>query len=863
MDYDSWLNDLRDVLQEQDSPLQLNNGNWMVKERKALWEKLGSRIFDKHIKLFKDCAVNVLTEIDPQFELASDERYAASIHGKNLMHSSKLRNGLAETLALLGCHGEVLVNCSQYEPESIASQAIHEIFDEADWQIWGSLNNLLPVLAEASPNEFLHAVENALTVEPCPFDSIFDQEGKGFAGRNYMTGLLWGLEGIAWNEEYLSRVALILADLASRDPGGNWANRPDNSLTTILLPWLPQTLASVEKRIISLKTVRLEFPDIAWNIALRLLPNQHQTSSGSHKPKWRNVVPDDWKPNETNQDYWDQVIAYAEIAVDMAIADLVKLKELVNNLDNLPKPSFDMILTHLSSDEIVELPEPDRLPIWTTLISFASKHRRYPEAKWSLDDKTVSKIEAVADRLAPVNPEGLYRRLFTGRDFDLYEESGDWEQQRLNLDKRREDAIQLIFEHSELEGVIAFSETVESSNHVGYSFGKIAGHEVDVKLLPKYLEASNVKHQKFISSFIWSRYQKYGLQWVDSLDRSMWSVDNSCRFLVCLPFEAETWGRAKDWLGKYEDDYWKKVSVNPYQSESDLNLAMDKLLKVSRPQPVIDCLYFQLHEKNDLNMKVVVKALLDAVSVKDSSSMDSYHIIELIKELQSNPEVSPDDLFNVEWAYLPLLDRHSGTEPKLLQKRLATEPQFFCEAIRLIYRSKNEDKQDDHIDEKKKSIATNAWRLLHEWKRPPGLLDDGSFSESEFKMWLTKVKDECAASGHLEVAMLKVGEVLFYCPEDPKGLWINHVVAQTLNDKQSDELRRGFRTEVFNSRGTHWVDPTGKPERELAVQWRKNANTIEDAGFARFASTLKELAESYERDAEQIITRHSLPTDKD
>jgi len=84
-----------------------------------------------------------------------------------------------------------------------------------------------------------------------------------------------------------------------------------------------------------------------------------------------------------------------------------------------------------------------------------------------------------------------------------------------------------------------------------------------------------------------------------------------------------------------------------------------------------------------------------------------------------------------------------------------------------------------------------------------------------------------------------------------------------LNDKQSDELRRGFRTEVFNSRGTHWVDPTGKPEHELAVQWRKNANAIEDAGFARFASTLKELARSYERDAEQIITRHSLPTDED
>ena len=69
-------------------------------------------------------------------------------------------------------------------------------------------------------------------------------------------------------------------------------------------------------------------------------------------------------------------------------------------------------------------------------------------------------------------------------------------------------------------------------------------------------------------------------------------------------------------------------------------------------------------------------------------------------------------------------------------------------------------------------------------------------------------------------------------------------------------MRSGFSTEVYNSRGAHWVDPAGKPERDLADQYRQKADLIENAGFQRFAVTLRKLAESYDRDAERIIAEH-------
>ena len=131
-------------------------------KRQELWQALGLRLFDDHLDIFKQCVVTVLTERDPQFDLIPEERYAASIHGKVLKHSHQLRKGLAESLALLGSYPSALNNCSLDKPETVAVLAVREIFANADWILWGSLNNLLPLLAEAAPNEFLCAVESAL-----------------------------------------------------------------------------------------------------------------------------------------------------------------------------------------------------------------------------------------------------------------------------------------------------------------------------------------------------------------------------------------------------------------------------------------------------------------------------------------------------------------------------------------------------------------------------------------------------------------------------------------------------------------------------------------------------------------------------
>ncbi|HCT9738881.1 TPA: hypothetical protein OUD13_003142 [Morganella morganii] len=537
--------------------------------------------------------------------------------------------------------------------------------------------------------------------------------------------------------------------------------------------------------------------------------------------------------------------------------DTSRLSALIDHFDNLPEPAFDQLLQALASQPISELPEEQRLSIWNHLTKFTNKHRRFSDAKWALPDELITRIEQVAEKLSPTNPFNLYQHFFTDRDFDLYEGNGDWEEQRKKLEMRRETAILEIFQQDGVESVIRFAESVSSANQVGYALGVIADSVIEQTLLPHFLDSADNRHKALVSGFIWRRYHLKGWRWCDDINKFDWSPEQVGQFLACLPFTKKAWDRASEWLQTHESEYWMRTGANAYQADGDLAIAIEKLIEHGRPHAAINCLDRMRNDKQPIDSKQCVRALLAALSSSEPSyGMDGYQIVELIKFLQAEPSVNLDDLFRVEWAYIPLLDRHGGAAPQLLESRLANDPEFFSEVIRLIYRSKKEDQSPKEPIGDSKAIATNAWRLLREWKTPPGSQEDGTFSDERFTEWLQRVKEVCTESGHLEVALINIGEVLIHTPPAPDGLWIHRAVAAALNDREADDMRNGFRTGTYNSRGVHWVDPTGKQERELAEQFRNKAEEIENAGFQRFAVTLRGLADGYDREAERIINDH-------
>jgi len=854
-EYSVWVGKIRDVLLQPATPVKLKDGKWSLTQRKELWDKLGPRLFDDHLDRFLKIVVDLLRERDPRFELPPDERYMANIHGKILTHSPFLRKGLAESLALLGSHPKALTSCSRGKPEATAVLGVREVLTSADWVLWGSLDSLLPLLAEAAPGEFLNAVENSLRSDPCPFDTLFAQERTGVFGANYMTGLLWALETLAWDAELVTRIVVILGALATRDPGGNWGNRPVNSLSTILLPWLPQTCAPITKRKTAVETLAREFPDVAWKLLLGFLPGTQQMSSGSRKPVWRELIPDSWTKSVTRGEYWEQVTIYADLITNRAKSDLSRLADLLDHFGDLPKDARNEVLTHLESKQIVSLPEEKKLSLWSRLIELVVKHRKFSDAEWAMKPEEVDRIAAVAEGLAPHSPQLRYRRLFSNRGLNLFEEKGNYEEQERKLQERREDAIKEICACGDVEAILAFAQSVESPMHVGIAFGVVANDEADRAVFPKLLEAKDKALLELTGGFVWGRFRARGWQWADAVDTSFWTPAQVGQFLAFLPFEPETWDRLTRLPGQDESFYWTKAAVNPYGVTSGLEFAADRLVKHGRPYAAVTCLVAMCHQKHPLNSEQAARVLLAALNSSEGAhATDAYDLRVIIKALQDDPDTNPEDLFHVEWAYLPLLEHDEGSSPKLLEQRLADDPSFFCEAIRLVYRSKKQKKPVVEVSQQKKDIGTNMYRLLRNWRTPPGMQKDGTFDANALSAWLDEVKNACAQSGHLEVALMTVGHVLTSAPPDPDGLWIHRAAAEALNAPDAKGMREGFTTQLYNSRGVHGFT-AGREEREIAEKYRKQADEVEASGYHRLANALRDLASQYEREADREESR--------
>lgn len=855
IDTATWNQNARQILNLPDSPLSINNGIWKVDKKKELWDLLGSYILDQDLDNFKLIAVTVLKEKDPAFELPAAERYLSTIRGKNLQASHYLRSGITEGLAILGTRANVCCHCSLEKATNNNALTIAEIFNNADWMIWGGLNSLLPNLAEASPREFLVIAEEALNMQPCPFDEIFAQEGEGFVANNYITGLLTALEVLAWDPQYLVRACMLLAGLASHDPGGQFVNRPINSLIKIFLPWLPQTVASVEKRYAALKTIFKDYSKIGWDLIIELLPGKQLSSVGSQKPSWLDIIPEGWENKVTNIEYWDQIEFFSKIAVQEAAYDIKRLIQLIDNIDRLTSSSLSQLIEVLQSDVIFDRLEEDRIGLWEHLIQFIDKQKACSGDTSFESQGWLNKVEDIANILAPKSPFQLYRHLFSMQDYEFYEKDADWEEQQKLLTIRRDAAIKEIYQSGSVETIIQFAESVVFPETVGLALGSIEARQVEKSLLPRLLDNTNPSNQSLIRGFVWRKHQILSWIWSDEIDKSEWTCKQIAIFLTLLPFNHETWERVSLWLRKNQKDYWSRTTANTYQVNDKFNLAIQKLIRYGRPHAAIRCLYRMLAIKLPINLKQCAKVLILATSSKESKfARDEYHIVELIKYLQLEPSTNEEELLKIEWAYLPLLEV-KGIRPQILESRLADDPEFFCEIIRHVYRSENEDENERKSSDALKIIAINAWRLLQNWKTPPGLQKNGVFIAGHFSDWLQKVKKLCSESGHLKVALYSIGEVLIYTPPDPNGLWIDKTVAAALDNLDTNEMRTGFKIKTYNSRGVHTIDPDGRTEKELAALFHDKAEQVENCGFPRLSSTLRDIAKNYELEAKRIINQ--------
>src|SRR5262249_16977959 len=214
-----------------------------------------------------------------------------------------------------------------------------------------------------------------------------------------------------------------------------------------------------------------------------------------------------------------------------------------------------------------------------------------------------------------------------------------------------------ILSESGVEGVIEFARFVGASVNVGAALGVVGDSAADHAMLPAFLGVDKLQH--FVAGFIRGRLDSKGWEWVGTLPIGSWDNPAKVSFLTKLPFGRQTWDLAARLLGENAGLFWKEVYPNAYQVHpDDLVSAAQLLMENAWPRAGVECLQLLVFDKKPVSPSLVTRALRESVrSEEPPSSLDQHAARELIEWLQSNPATDDRELFQVEWSYLPLLDR--------------------------------------------------------------------------------------------------------------------------------------------------------------------------------------------------------------
>lgn len=851
-DYHAWISDLFPIIHGAEPPFVHNQNFFRPISRYENWQLLAPFLTDAHLDRYGQAAITALRDDNPRLNVPAEKRlFSMRDDAAPPRCSDSLREGLAETAALLGGQAQALLQCSPNKARETAFSVVNAVLKDADWKRWASLGSLLTLLAEADPETYLGIIRTDLNRrDASAIRHLFGEVEGGVFGGFYHSGFLWSLEVLAWQPEYLSRVALILADLDRSPLPDNMGNRPLGSLRTTLLPWLPQTLATVAERKVAVQTVLRDFPDVGWKLLLELLPEHHGSSSPNQRPVWRDWIPPERHDGVTNGERREQETIYAELALQSAIGDSTRLKKLFEHLLYLPKPAFDAIIATVRSDLVTKMPERERLPLWQRLVQEVKRHRKYADTDWAASPDIVALLEELAAAIEPTSPEVRDQILFNFGEHDFWE-TDDYKAEGIKFRNRRRQAIVELYPIVGLNGILAFAQEVTHSFDVGVALGAVDSKEPDAALLPNLLRAQD-KLLALIRGFIAARFEARGLLWVDELPLASWTPADVGLFFSFLPFSQAVWESAENKLGERATEYWQHVDVHPYGESAWLFQAAEKLLQYNRGPSALRSLSSALQDDKNIPTDLALRAVKSFLRTYSGQHPHDVHDLrQVVTFLQSAPGVDETELGAIEWELIPMFDRFNGGSAVTLERSLAARPSFFVDVIKGCYRGKGEPAAEvPEGDEKKKKLAERCYRLLHNWRRPPGSENDRPFDPAALRKWIDEVRELAQPTGHWEVAQSHIGNVMAYIPPDDDGLPMNRGAAAILDANEYDDMRRGYRIELFNSRGAYNV-AGGQADRAKQMEYEERAKKMNEAGFTNIAATLRSMAEEYGYSAER------------
>lgn len=851
-DYEDVEDLLRKYLDMSDSPIEREDNLWATRAPVDVFLNIASQIGHRHLKLFREALIAVFdtaaaSHAPPK---AEDAFVIPKKRDSATEHSEHLKKGMLTTLLHIAVlHKPARLTAAGKDPQRYVDELVQSITGlSSNSVLIASLEQNLQLLAEASPNSFLEALEHQLEGDSPSIRPIFDEHPGVLSPVTYHCGLLWSLEVLAWDAASFERAVLCLAKLATIDPGGRLTNRPINSLREIFLSWSPCTSVRTNRRLAVLQSIVKEVPTIAWPLLASLLPRTGDISSPTARPKIRDYERDD-RESLTYGLVWESEAKIIALALNEAGALPDRWEALIGGMAHFQDAPFSALVNRL--DEVLgEVSSEDRISIWKALNVEVKRHQKYSNANWAMSEERLGRLLLVAENHEPEELVESQSWLFD-----------DWMPPVEGIDDEDADPVELVEEARlvalrtihETRGIRGLLALLKRAAHARLVMSTISRLALPYEQLWELFSNSlghDSKQMDLAASFSLAEgVSRFGQQWMDdaraALSHSDLTVECLAQIFAFVPDELKIWLYIESFGDEVERAYWSQKAPYPLNRDTDeLLYAMRKYLMVDRPTAALSAASRRLQ---DIPSQIVISLLKAGVDEHNSNSVTSsfFDVETVIDDLAGRSDVATDEVAGVEFIYLQALRE----EPKTLHRMLLEQPEFFMGMVRRVFRAKGAEPSE--VSEIDRQHASNAYRLLKSLNRLPGQSGEEVNAQALLN-WCQEVRRLGVESDREAITDQMIGQVLAHAPVSHEdGAWPHEAVRNVIEILASEEIERGIQIERFNMRGVvvKNMGEGGEQERALEQQTRDWAKA--SVSFVRTSAMLELIADSWASDAER------------
>ena len=819
------------------SPLTQTGPIWRLTSPLMLWSEMALQLDESFFKILQCTFKKVFIDAEDNY-------------------SGQLKEGLLQTLIIVALYGERLRLPIGRGAQVWVDALIKDLLHDAGPEKWVEFSDNLPLIAEASPKIFTEELELAIQEKTPVVTALFEEENHFFYPKSHHTALLWALEALAWNPDYLNAVTRILLQLTSMDPGGQLSNRPFNSLVDIYLPWKPHTSVGLAGRLAILdECIREEYPDM-WRLLLALLPHPGAVTSGTSKLKWR-----DYEFTEARYGNAEDIYKITEWAVDRLMTTFDgedhHLATLIETMEPIDRPLRKKLILWLPSaaGRICGASNETRKALRETMWYQSLDNI---ELRYKLSEEEKASVEETYKNLTPVDLKEQHLWLFNDYFPHLPENIDDNEDRFANsrqIERLRKEACKELLEKFGADEVIAMKDFINEPQTLGSTLACFTEEYSITDSVCKLLGSED--DSRFVRGFFSEMEQLYGhasvIALFDECKAHGYTHDQLIALLMCLEQNKRLWEFIETQEDAIQKGYWERMPAifwGGYKDDATLYM-IRKLSGVGRGLDAMNDSWIYAKEMPTVVIEELMQSVLRS-NPELNGRIDHHPLNVFIEQLHERKDANQDLLIHLEWMYLPVLRYTQGKQNlTLLNEKLSSDAEFAVQVMSFLYRSdKDSGNKIEEVSETDRANATRAFYLFNQWKNVPGVRKDNTIDERILTEWLKPVVEKASEKGILRPAYSLLGKLFAQYPEQADEAEKLFAAIEPIEEKS---FFTSYNVGLFNKRGLTSRGPYegGEIERDNAEHFAMLYEKYKTR-YPRVTKVFKDLSEQYARMAKDM-----------